>query len=211
MNPISNISIRSKISLGIAALIMLTFFSVQSCIVFGICENSMMLAQFGYGCIIAFMPPFFMVVGELLKNIRLKEENVNAQLEAISKSNLVVTMTMDGKILSANDNFCDIMGCPEKNIVNKPHSAMVTPEYAKSKDYLKFWDTLRKGESITGEFERVAKDGSKKWLFGNYTPIMDEDGDYTTILKIATDITTQHEAEVIVNQKILIWNMLLKF
>lgn len=201
MSAISSISIRSKISLGIAAFIMLTFFSVQSCIVFGICENSMFLAQFGYACVIAFMPPFFMVVSELLRNIRLKEENVNAQLEAISKSNLVVTMTIDGNILSANDNFCDIMGCPEKNIVNKPHSAMVTPEYAKSKEYVKFWDTLRKGESITGEFERVAKDGTKKWLFGNYTPIKNEDGDYTTILKIATDITTQHEAEVVLNQK----------
>jgi PAS domain S-box-containing protein len=201
MSAISSISIRSKISLGIAALIMLTFFSVQSCIVFGICENSMFLAQFGYACVIAFMPPFFMVVNELLKNIRLKEENVNAQLEAISKSNLVVVMSIDGNILSANDNFCDIMGCPEKNIVNKPHSAMVTPEYAKSKEYVEFWDTLRKGNSVTGEFERVAKDGSKKWLFGNYTPIMDENGDYTTILKIATDITSQHDAEVVLNQK----------
>jgi PAS domain S-box-containing protein len=201
MSAISSISIRSKISLGIAALIMLTFFSVQSCIVFGICENSMFLAQFGYACVIAFMPPFFMVVSELLRNIRLKEENVNAQLEAISKSNLVVVMSIDGNILSANDNFCDIMGCPEKNIVNKPHSAMVTPEYAKSKEYVKFWDTLRKGNSVTGEFERVAKDGSKKWLFGNYTPIKDENGDFTTVLKIATDITSQHDAEVVLNQK----------
>lgn len=201
MSAISSISIRSKISLGIAALIMLTFFSVQSCIVFGICENSMMLAQFGYACVIAFMPPFFMVVSELLRNIRLKEENVNAQLEAISKSNLVVTMTIDGNILSANDNFCNIMGCPEKNIVNKPHSAMVTPEYAKSKEYVQFWDTLRRGKSVTGEFERVAKDGSKKWLFGNYTPIKDDNGDFTTVLKIATDITSQHDAEVVLNQK----------
>ncbi len=201
MNPISNISIRSKISLGIAALIMMTFFGVQSCIVFGICENSMMLAQFGYGCVISFMPPFFMVVGELLKNIRFKEENVNAKLEAISKSNLIVTMSINGKILSANDNFCNIMGCPENNIVDKPHSAMVTPEYAKSKEYVKFWETLRQGNTVSGEFERVAKDGSKKWLYGNYTPIKNEDGEYTTILKIASDITSQHEAEEIVNQK----------
>jgi len=201
MDTVSLLSIRSKISLGIAALIMFAFFSVQSCIVFGICENSMNLAQFGYACIIAFMPPFFMVISELLKNIRLKEENVNAQLDAISKSNLVVVMSIDGNIISANDNFCDIMGCPEKNIVNKHHSNMVTPEYAKSKEYLNFWDTLRQGKSVNGEFERVAKDGSKKWLFGNYTPIKNENGEYTTILKIATDITSQHDAEVVLNQK----------
>jgi len=78
---------------------------------------------------------------------------------------------------------------------------MVTPEYAKSKEYLEFWETLRSGKSITGEFERVAKDGSKRYLFGNYTPIKNEKGEYDTILKIATDITSQHEAEEIVNQK----------
>jgi len=187
--------------LGISALIMLTFFSVQSCIVFGICENSMFLAQFGYMCVIGFMPPFFMVVGEFLKNIRLKEENVNSQLEAISKSNLVVTLTMDGHILQANENFCNLMGCPEKQMVKQPHSMMVTSEYGKSKEYLEFWERLRQGESITGEFERVGKDGSKKWLFGNYTPIKNQNGDYSTVLKIATDVTTQHNSEEVLNQK----------
>ena len=201
MSALSGISIRSKIALALAGAIMFTFFAVQTCIVFGICENSMFLAQFGYACVIGFMPPFFMVVSEFLKNIRLKEDNINAQLEGISKSNLVVTLTIDGYILSANDNFCSIMGCAEKNMVKKPHSSMVTPEYAKSKEYVEFWEALRRGESITGEFERVAKDGSKKWLFGNYTPIKDENGEYSTILKVATDITAQHEAEVIVNQK----------
>lgn len=47
---------------------MFTFFGVQTCIVFGICEPSYELAQFGYVCVIAFMPPFFVVVREFLKN-----------------------------------------------------------------------------------------------------------------------------------------------
>lgn len=201
MSILDRISVRSKIALGFACFIMLAFFAMQTCIVFGVCENSIELAQFGYGCIIAFMPPFFMVLSELLNGIKLREENVNAQLEGISKSNLVVTLTMDGYILTANDNFCDMMGCQEKNMVKKPHSEMVTPEYAKSKEYLEFWEKLRHGESITGEFERVAKDGSKKWLFGNYTAIRNSKGEYDTILKVATDITDQHEAEEILNQK----------
>jgi PAS domain S-box-containing protein len=161
----------------------------------------MFLAQFGYACVIGFMPPFFMVVGEFLKIFKLRESQINSQLEGISKSNLVVTLTIDGYIVTANDNFCDMMGCLEKNMIKKPHSAMVTPEYAKSKEYLEFWEALRRGESITGEFERVAKDGSKKWLFGNYTPIKDENGKYSTVLKVATDVTAQHESEVILNQK----------
>lgn len=201
MSALKGISIRSKIALSLAGVIMLVFFLVQSCIVFGICENSIELAQFGYACVVGFMPPFFMFVSEFVGSINLKEENINAQLEGISKSNLVVTLTMDGYILSANDNFCDIMGCAESNVIKKSHSRMITPEYAKSKEYLEFWEALRRGESITGEFERVAKDGSKRWLYGNYTPIKDKTGKYTKILKVATDVTAQHEAEEILNQK----------
>jgi len=198
---LDGISLNAKISLGVAGMIMLTFFAVQTCIVFGICEPTLFLAKFGWGCVVFFMPPFFKVVSEFVNNIKVREEKVSSQLAGISQSNLVVTLTMDGYIIKANDNFCKLVGCTEGDMIKKPHSAMVTPEYAKSKEYLEFWETLRSGKSITGEFERVAKDGSKRWLYGNYTPIKNSKGEYDTILKIATDITAQHEAEDIVNQK----------
>ena len=201
MKGVLGLSLNSKISLGVALVIMMAFFVVQTCIVFGFCEPTLFLAKFGWGCVVFFMPPFFKVVAELIGNIKLKEANINAQLQGISKSNLVVTLTMDGYIIKANENFCKLVGCVEGDMVKNPHSAMVTTEYAKSKEYVEFWETLRRGESITGEFERVAKDGSKRWLYGNYTPIKNSNGKYDSVLKIATDVTKQHEAEDIVNQK----------
>lgn len=68
MSALEGISKGSRISLLLAGIIMGTFFAVQTCIVFGICEPSYFLAQFGYGCVIAFMPPFFIVVREFLAN-----------------------------------------------------------------------------------------------------------------------------------------------
>jgi PAS domain S-box-containing protein len=195
------ISLNTKISLVISSLIMVMFLIIQTCIVFGLCEPTLFLAKFGWGCIVFFMPPFFKVVIEFINNIKVRQEKVNAQLAGISQSNLVVTLTIDGYIIKANDNFCKLVGCTEGDMTKKPHSAMVTPEYAKSKEYLEFWETLRSGKSITSEFERVAKDGSKRWLYGNYTPIKNSNGEYDTVLKIATDVTAQHEAEEIVNQK----------
>jgi PAS domain S-box-containing protein len=195
------ISLNTKISLVISSLIMVMFLIIQTCIVFGLCEPTLFLAKFGWGCIVFFIPPFFKVVIEFINNIKVRQEKVNAQLAGISQSNLVVTLTIDGYIIKANDNFCKLVGCTEGDMIKKPHSAMVTPEYAKSKEYLEFWETLRSGKSITSEFERVAKDGSKRWLYGNYTPIKNSNGEYDTVLKIATDVTAQHEAEEIVNQK----------
>ena len=198
---LDGISLRSRICLLCSTFIMVTFFVFKTLVVFRYIHHSTFTHYFEWLSVITFMPPFFMVVGEFFKIFKLRESQINSQLEGISKSNLVVTLTIDGYIVTANNNFCDMMGCQEKNVLKKPHSAMVTPEYAKSKEYLEFWEALRRGESITGEFERVAKDGSKKWLFGNYTPIKDENGKYSTVLKVATDVTAQHESEVILNQK----------
>src|SRR5210317_1811872 len=68
MNALDGISINSKISLIVAGLIMMTFFAVQTCIVFGICEPTLFLAKFGWGCVVFFMPPFFKVVHEFIQN-----------------------------------------------------------------------------------------------------------------------------------------------
>ena len=191
----------AKICLGIAGAIMLTFFAVQTCIVFRWCEPTYFLAEFGYGCVIVFMPPFFYVVYDFIRTTKLKEANIDLQLNAIDKSNLVVMLDMDGYILSANKKFCNTMMCTEKELKYKQHKRMVSKEYGDSLEYHEFWERLKRGESISGEFERIAKDGTSRWLFGNYTPIQSSDGTYNKVLKIATDITLQHESEVLVNQK----------
>ena len=201
MKALSGLSLNSKISLGVALVIMMVFFVVQTCIVFGLCEPTLFLAKFGWGCVVFFMPPFFKVMQEFISNINIKEANIDLQLKAIDKSNLVVMLDMEGYVLEANDKFCSIMGCNEKELKNQPHSRMVPKDYAKSKEYVEFWETLKRGKSVVGEFERVRKDGKSVWLLGNYTPIQDKNGQYTKVLKIATDITTQHEAEIVVNQK----------
>jgi signal transduction histidine kinase len=88
MSAFDGISKKSRIALLIAALIMGVFFIVQTCIVFGVCEASYELAEFGYGCVIAFMPPFYMVVKEFLRNkafISKDLEKKNIYLEHAAK------------------------------------------------------------------------------------------------------------------------------
>lgn len=59
---------RAKVSLFISCAIMLTFFTVQTCVVFGWCENSYSIGVFGYSCILLFIPFFAVVVSDFLKN-----------------------------------------------------------------------------------------------------------------------------------------------
>jgi signal transduction histidine kinase len=76
MSFLDGISSKSRIALLIAGLIMMTFFLVQTCVVFGVCDNTYFLDVFGYICVISFMPPFFLVVREFL----FKKEEVAKEL-----------------------------------------------------------------------------------------------------------------------------------
>jgi signal transduction histidine kinase len=81
MSALQGISKKSRISLLIAVIIMMAFFGVETCIVFGLCKPSYFLASFGYACIIGFMPPFFIVVAEFLQKKK-------ATLSSLSQKNI---------------------------------------------------------------------------------------------------------------------------
>jgi K+-sensing histidine kinase KdpD len=88
MKALEGISLNSKISLAVAGFIMLMFFVVQTCIVFGLCEPSLFLAKFGWGCVVFFMPPFFKVVSEFLQSkamIKKDLDKKNIYLEHAAK------------------------------------------------------------------------------------------------------------------------------
>ena len=98
---------------------------------------------------------------------------------------------MDGVILSANNNFLETLGYELEEIVGQHHRMFCEPEYAKSADYKKFWSDLGAGEFNTGEFKRIAKDGSDVWISATYNPVLDASGQPYKVVKVATDITEQ--------------------
>jgi signal transduction histidine kinase len=59
---------KTKISLIVGSLIMLSFFVVQSLAVFGVIQNSYGVVLFGYACILGFIPPFIIVTKDFLEN-----------------------------------------------------------------------------------------------------------------------------------------------
>lgn len=62
------LTIKTKISLFIAGLIMLVFFSVQTLAVIGVIESGYSISVFGYFCILLFIIPFSIVVRDFLEN-----------------------------------------------------------------------------------------------------------------------------------------------
>ncbi|PZE14564.1 chemotaxis protein [Pseudomonas sp. 57B-090624] len=119
--------------------------------------------------------------------------NFEGQINALSRVMGKVEFALDGTILDANPRFLETVGYQLEELKGQHHRLLVDPDYAQSADYRAFWDTLRRGEYLAGEFCRVAKDGHEVWIQGSYNPVLDLDRKPCKIVKFATDITAQVE------------------
>ena len=114
-----------------------------------------------------------------------------AQLAAISKSTGVIEFSMDGKVTAANDIFLNILGYGRGEAVGQHHSVFVDATYKNSVEYRQFWEKLNRGEFLSGQYARTAKNGKEVWLEASYNPILDAQGKPYKVVKYATDITVQ--------------------
>ena len=118
-----------------------------------------------------------------------KSKEVENVISAIDKSNAVIEFFPYGNIITANQNFLDLMGYSLDEIEDQHHSIFVDERTTLSKGYDNFWKSLRNGKYRTGEFVRYKKNGDKVYIQGTYNPIMDENGKLEKVLKVVTDIT----------------------
>ena len=123
--------------------------------------------------------------------LRTRATDRKAVLEAIGRSQAVIEFALDGTIITANANFCSLMGYALAEIQGRQHSLFVEPGFDKSPTYTAFWEDLRQGAFKADEFKRIAKGGREVWIQGSYNPVMDRGGRPFKVVKIATDITEQ--------------------
>lgn len=125
------------------------------------------------------------------------KENQNAEtIRALNRSLAIIEFQPDGSIITANQNFLDLMGYDLSDIVTKHHSLFVDSNFRNSEDYAKFWRKLRAGEFCSGEFKRLNHSGGEVWIQGSYNPIFDKAGKITRIVKFAFDITASKNAAI---------------
>lgn len=122
---------------------------------------------------------------------KLKSLQDAGRIAAIHRSQAVIEFSLDGTILSANDNFLKTMGYAIEEIRGKHHSIFVPPAKRDTAEYREFWQRLRNGEFNSAEYERIGKNGKEVWILATYNPIMDDRGRPTMVVKFATDITEE--------------------
>ena len=114
--------------------------------------------------------------------------DLRGQQSAIGRSQAVIEFDLSGNILTANDNFLNVMDYRLDEVQGKHHSMFVAADYAKSAEYKSFWARLGRGEYDSGQYKRVGKNAKEVWIQASYNPIL-IDGRPAKVIKYATDIT----------------------
>ena len=108
------------------------------------------------------------------------------KIEAMGKIQAIIEFDLTGKILTANENFCQTMGYSLSEVQGRHHSMFVDPELAASAGYRAFWQDLARGTPSVAEFRRFTKAGKEIWLRASYNPIMDASGRPYKVVKFAS-------------------------
>lgn len=122
---------------------------------------------------------------------KLQQAEFEGKLRAIDRAQAVIEFELDGRIITANENFLRIFGYRLEEIIGKHHRIFCDPGYAESPEYAQFWQKLARGEYDADEFKRLSKEGAEIWLQASYNPIIDMEGRPLKVVKFASDITAE--------------------
>jgi methyl-accepting chemotaxis protein len=130
-----------------------------------------------------------MMAAKKAQKTTVAPDDLNAVYQALNRVQAIIEFDLDGKIITANENFLGTFGYDANEIVGQHHRMFCDPQYAASPEYAEFWKRLGRGEFVEAEFKRLAKGGKEIWLRASYNPVFDEDGNPIRVIKFATEIT----------------------
>ncbi|HSD37150.1 MAG TPA: PAS domain S-box protein [Rhodocyclaceae bacterium] len=135
------------------------------------------------------------VVFDVTEN-RLRNAEFESIVDALRRSLVVVEFDLEGRTLNANDNSLRLSGYTLEEFCGRAHAEDwgESPD-APSPALTDFWARLRRGEYISGEFQRFGKNGKPFWIQATYNPIYGPDGSLQKIMCFAKDITARKHME----------------
>lgn len=137
-----------------------------------------------------------------ITEVKQRNADFAGKMAALDRSQAIIEFDLSGRILQANDLFLQCVGYEREEVVGQHHRMFCDPTYARSTEYLSFWEHLGRGEFKSGEFRRVTKNGREIWLVASYNPIFGADGKPYKVVKFATEVTAQKQLNAEIKGKL---------
>jgi methyl-accepting chemotaxis protein len=121
--------------------------------------------------------------------------DITAQKQAATKRQTFMELQLDGTIITANDNFLEMIGYRLDEVKGKHHRMLCPESFARSNEYKEFWAKLNRGEVVTGNYAHIDKDGHEIWVKASCNCLVDKLGKPFRVVEYATDITARRQME----------------
>lgn len=124
-----------------------------------------------------------------------ERDRVLAQhLQAFNEHAIVSAANTAGRIVYANDKFCEISQYSREEIIGKSH-AVINSGFHPPEFFAGLWNTISRGDVWHGNIRNRRKDGSHYWVASTIVPFFDRDGRLERYFSIRTDITRALEID----------------
>jgi len=125
-----------------------------------------------------------------------KDDETSKYIQLIDKNVLISKTDLDGKIIEASEEFCNISGYTRDELLGQNHRLLRHIETPKEL-FVDMWKTITSGNTWRGELKNKKKDGGFYWIDSVITPDCDINGNVLGYTAIRTDITNKKTIEQI--------------
>jgi len=139
---------------------------------------------------------WFLAIRPLVLQIVQEQTTSNRELlDALENHVLVSIADVQGRIVYANDMFCEVSGYTRNELTGQDHRVVNSGHH--DQDYIRnMWNTIAGGQVWRGEFCNRRKDGELYWVDSTIAPLLDKTGKPKQYISIRRDTTKRKANEL---------------
>lgn len=122
------------------------------------------------------------------EEMQRSQAETESMMLAINNSMSVADYDVDGRISKINNNYLDMLGYSQKDVLGEHFRIFATKEDKNSEEFKQFWKDLAAGQSKKGVFNRMTRSGQVIKVHANFSPVTNRAGDVVKIMEVAYEI-----------------------
>ncbi len=137
---------------------------------------------------------------ETLNLLRKSMNELEGLKRALDESSIFNITNREGKIIYANQKFCQLSGYSREEIFGQTHR-LINSGYHSQAFFSEMWHTISRGEIWHGEIRNKARDGAYFWVNTTIIPLLGDNDKPQFFLGVRNDVTQQKLIEAALNQQ----------